>query len=540
MRILLPIFFISFFSFATTAQDFYDIDQVQEIRITFAEENWEEILDSLKREGKKNRLVGDVKINGKDYPKCGIRHKGNSSFYSTSKAEEKKLPFNIKLTYTDKEQKTPEGYKTLKLSNVFRDPSFVREALSYEIARDYMPASKCNFAKLYINNQYWGLYNNSQSVDGKFLEEYYGDKEGTFFKCDPPDWQADVKSNCEKSDKASLMYVGDNVLCYQNFYELKSDSAIGWKYLIDLTKALQKPDKELEEMLDIDQILWMLAFDNVLVNLDSYTGRLCHNYYLYRDDSDQFHPVIWDLNMSFGGFRFLDEGKQLTNEQLQTISPFAHYKEKNEKRPLITNLLNEPLYRKIYTAHIKTILEEHFSNDAYKKRAKAIQAQVDELVKEDPNKLYSYEDFHTNLDTTVMLGRSKMIGVVELMEKRTAYLNNHPLIKKETPEFIGVEYEEQDTAISITTTTTSIEQCWLFYRYGESDFFHRVAMTKDGEQENEGVQEVNWLYEVPKQAGLQYYLVAEDKKTASLSPKKAAHEFHEVIVKEMDTASTGE
>ncbi|MEM6699132.1 MAG: hypothetical protein AAF599_12090 [Bacteroidota bacterium] len=92
MRILLPIFFISFFSFATTAQDFYDIDQVQEIRITFAEENWEEILDSLKREGKKNRLVGDVKINGKDYPKCGIRHKGNSSFYSTSKAEEKKLP----------------------------------------------------------------------------------------------------------------------------------------------------------------------------------------------------------------------------------------------------------------------------------------------------------------------------------------------------------------------------------------------------------------------------------------------------------------
>ncbi|MEM8525217.1 MAG: CotH kinase family protein [Bacteroidota bacterium] len=540
MRIFLPILFVTIFSFVAAAQDLYDIDQIQEIRITFEEDNWAEILDSLKREGQKNRLVGNVKINDKEYPKCGIRHKGNSSYYSTSKSEEKKLPFNIKLTYTDKSQKTPEGYKTIKLSNVFRDPSFVREALSYEIARDYMPASKCNFVKLYINDQYWGLYNSSQSVDGKFLEEYYGDKEGAFFKCDPPDWQAAKKANCEKSDKASLMYVGDNVLCYKNFYELKSDSTIGWKYLIDLTKALQTPGEELEKMLDIDQVLWMLAFDNVLVNLDSYTGRLCHNYYLYQDDSGQFHPVIWDLNMSFGGFRFLDEGRQLTNEELQTISPFAHYKEKNEKRPLITNLLSEPLYRKIYTAHIKTILEDHFANDTYKKRAIAIQKQIEEAVKEDESKLYSFEDFHTNLDTTVMIGRSTMIGIAELMDKRAAYLNKHPLIKKEAPEFIKVQHEEQDSAISITATTTDIEQCWLFYRYGKSDFFHRVAMAKDGEQENKGVKENNWRYDLPKQATLQYYFVAEDKKTAALSPRKAAHEFHKVELKSGGTASTGE
>ena len=136
---------------------------------------------------------------------------------------------------------------------------------------------------------------------------------------------------------------------------------------MELTQALENQDQALDKSLNIDETLWMLAFNNVLVNLDSYTGRLCHNYYLYEDSAGLFHPIIWDLNMSFGGFRFLDEGRQLTNEELQTISPFAHYKEKNEKRPLITNLLNEPLYRKIYTAHVKTILEDHFSNDAYKK-----------------------------------------------------------------------------------------------------------------------------------------------------------------------------
>jgi hypothetical protein len=35
-----------------------------------------------------------------------------------------------------------DGYGTLKLANVYNDPSFVREVLSYEIARKYMPASQ--------------------------------------------------------------------------------------------------------------------------------------------------------------------------------------------------------------------------------------------------------------------------------------------------------------------------------------------------------------------------------------------------------------
>jgi len=433
------------------------------------------------------------------------------------------------LTYTDKKQTTEEGYKTLKLSNVFRDPSFVREALSYEIARDYMPASKCNFIKLYINDKYWGIYNSSQSVDGKFLREYYGDNDGTFFKCDPPNWKSKEKLNCEASDKASLQYVGDNLLCYNKFYELKSDTIIGWKDLIELTEALNNDDDELESLLDIDQTLWMLAFNNVLVNLDSYTGRLCHNYYLYKNDSGQFHPIIWDLNMSLGGFRFLGEGKQLVDKDLQKMSPFVHYKNQNEKRPLVSHLLKNELYRKIYIAHIKSILEDHFTNGQYLKRAKEIQNQISEFVETDENRLYPYEDFQKNLDTTIVIGKStKIIGITQLMDARAEYLSNHPLLKKPAPSFIHSTYETQDSLVEISTTTSVAKQTWLFYRKDKTDFFHRVAMEKTGEQENNGISEHNWSQKIPYSAGMQYYLVAEGERAAALSPAKAAKEFHQI------------
>jgi len=64
-------------------------------------------------------------------------------------------------------------------------PSFVREALSYEIARNYMPAGRANFAKLYINDEYWGLYTNVEAVNKDFLGNHFQSTDGAFFKCNP-------------------------------------------------------------------------------------------------------------------------------------------------------------------------------------------------------------------------------------------------------------------------------------------------------------------------------------------------------------------
>ncbi|NJL75828.1 MAG: hypothetical protein HC892_13210 [Saprospiraceae bacterium] len=500
------------------AQNIYDVAHIPEIRITFSQDNWAEALEQFKTSSDKERLVGDLTIDKVTYQQVGVRYKGNSSYFSTHNDQYQKLPFNIKLA--DKTQAIDGTYKTLKLSNVFRDPSFMREVLAYEIARKYMPAPHCNFAKLYINNDFWGLYTSTESIDSRFLKAYFGEKEGAFFKCDPPDWQAEANNNCQDSEKASLTYVGEDWRCYQNFYELESDDSTAWNELIELSKTITTAPEAIEDILNVDQTLWMLAFNNVLVNLDSYTGRLCHNYYLYRAENGQFFPLIWDLNMAFGGFRFSGIGGVMSDQEMQEMSPFIHYKEKT-KRQLIANLLNNNFYRKIYVAHIRTILEENFVNGAYRERALSLQRQIDDLVKSDTKKLYTYEGFKANLDSTAMAGSSAIIGITQLMEARTKFLLAHPVIKKKPPVLMNVKCQaKSNDQLEASATCTEAQQVWLFYRKNKNEVFTKILMKKIA---NTG----NWQIELPYAERMQYYIVAEDNASVSLSPARAAFEFHE-------------
>jgi len=348
----LLLFCVGLFS-SLQSQDIYSLNQIQTVKLYIDVPNWENRLNAYKKQGLEKRIPAKLVYNGVTYDSVGVRYKGNSSYFNTRKEDAVKLPFNIKINHAHKDQRLPGGFKRLKLSNVFRDPSFLREVLSYEIAGNYMPAPRATFATLYINDAYICLYNSSESVDSQFLNTKFGEGGGVLFKCDPA-WKATNTDGCKPNQKATLVYLGKDTACYKNSYELKTKT--GWKEMVRLTEVLNNKIENIEQFLDVDQILWMLAFNNVLVNLDSYTVRLAHNYYLYQDSSGVFHPIIWDLNMSFGGFRFDGTGKALSNEELQTLSPFLHYKTKNPDRPLITHLFQNSKNRKVYLAHMNTIL----------------------------------------------------------------------------------------------------------------------------------------------------------------------------------------
>ena len=112
------------------------------------------------------------------------------------------------------------------------------------------------------------------------------------FKCNP--------ESVFSGNGSSLEYLGTDSASYEDYYELKSDFA--WQDLIDLTYTIANNPIDLESILDVDRALWMLAFNNVLVNLDSYTGPFRQNYYLIKDDNNRMNTITWDLNESFGGF----------------------------------------------------------------------------------------------------------------------------------------------------------------------------------------------------------------------------------------------
>ncbi len=107
-------------------------------------------------------------------------------------------------------------------------------------------------------------------------------------------------------------------------YELKSD--YGWKQLIHLMDTLKNQTGAIEAILDVDRVLWMLAFNDVLVNLDLYTGAFAQNYYLYYDENGRWIPIVWDLNMSFGAFSSLSlggGGGGLSIAQMQQMDPLV-------------------------------------------------------------------------------------------------------------------------------------------------------------------------------------------------------------------------
>ncbi len=503
------------------SKDIFEANTILEIKLTLKEAEWDKLLDTYKQAGSEERLIGDAVINGVTYKEVGIRYKGNSSYFRVRDLDENKLPFNIKINETTKSQKLPGGISTLKLANAFLDPSFVREVLAYEIAGKYMPSPRANFAKVYVNGTYLGLYNCTESIDDLFLEKHFGTSKGALVKCDP-NWHVKPKSNCKSSDNASLAYVGEDSVCYMSVYELQDHAH--WKDVIRLTRILEKEPQKIEETLNIDQTLWMLAFNNVLVNLDSYTGQLCHNYYLYLDTFGVYHTLVWDMNLSFGGFRLTGAGPSLSEAGMQTMSPFLHFKDSDSgrsvQRPLITKLLSNDLYQKIYLAHIRTILEENFSNGLYLKRAKEIQQFVDKSVKDDVNKLYDYALFQKNLDTTVVVDEKRIVGIKELMGKRTKYLETHPLLQRTPPAISEVAHAVEGEKINISAKVEgSPTKVWLCYRYSENGAFQRIEM---------GGTAPAYLAGIENKPGAQYYLIAENAQAASLSPARAAKEFYQV------------
>ena len=498
------------------AQDIYDPKKLVEIKLYFKNPKWKLTMDSLKDEKQEERLVADMVLNGVKYPGVGVRYKGNSSYANARKSGQIKLPLNIKVNHTDRLKKLPGGYATLKLSNGFRDPSMIREVLAYEIARNYMPAPKANFAKVYVNDELLGIYTNAEAIDGPFLDRFFGDHDGSTIKADP-NWTVSKPPKCPDGDKCSLNYLGEDTLCYRYLYEYSSPQAA--QELIKLTRTLQNKPTDIPQMMDVDQALWLLAFNNVMLNLDSYIGAFSQNYYLYLDSLGGFHPVIWDLNLAFGGFRLMNGNKRLSNEDMRNLHLFVHYKESNEKRPLVTKLLANNLYRKMYLAHCRTIYRDYLENGLYLQRAKEWQAFIAPHLKQDKYKLYPEKAFTNSLTESFDASGESVPGIQPLMDGRRDALKAVPYLFVEEAVVSKVQHQKTANKVKINIQATGAQQVWVFWRKGSVGIFKEQAATKTAEG----------VYELELDAGIHYYVVAEGERSATVSPAKGGMELYKAM-----------
>ena len=85
------LFVLTFIGTAVFSQSFYDLNTIQTIKITFAESNWDQLLDDEKATTEEYIMAQSVEINGSVFDSVGVKYKGNSTY----KSNQVKNPFHI-------------------------------------------------------------------------------------------------------------------------------------------------------------------------------------------------------------------------------------------------------------------------------------------------------------------------------------------------------------------------------------------------------------------------------------------------------------
>ncbi len=519
-KIILSILLIVSTSLSFAQTTFYDLKTIQNIELFISQANWDYQLDTLKAGSDGYLMIDSARVNGVSFRKPGLKYKGNSSYDPNII----KNPFHISL---DKfVNNNYQGFTSIKLSNGYADPSMIREVLAYAILRNYMHCPGSNFAKLYINGVYWGLYSNDEDISKTFCAtKFESKKSNTFFKANP----IVVPST---NTKSNLKYITSDSTSYFNFYELKSTR--GWKELVALCDSVTNNNVNIEKFVDMDRVIWMLAFNSVTVNLDSYSGAFCQNYYLFKDNNGLFNPIVWDLNMAFGGFAFVGVSNSslgsLTVANMQNLTPAIHAND--PYWPLINIVLNNENFKKKYYAHIRTILEDNFSNNYYLTLANELKTLIDADVLSDNNKLYSYAQFQNGLTENVNIGNYIVPGIENLMSARTSYLSSFANVQASAPIMLNTTQSTinaVDSTVTITSNISNASNVWLYSKFISSDKFQSVIMYDDGTNGDVIANDNVYTARIVARPGsTKYYVYAENADAGSFEPRRAAHEYYTV------------
>ena len=480
----------------------YDIDSLRTIDINFYETNFNNILDSTYYNDPLYRLPAQIIFNNIILDSVAIRYKGNSSYTKCSSVLKK--PYNIDLNDIVTGQMLM-GYKKMKLSNSYFDPSFIKELLATKIYQRYLPTYETNLLKVNTQGSYTGLYINQETVNKQFLLKHFSEKDGSFFKCDPIDMS---------NYSPNLQFLGNDSSLYYNSYELKSDH--GWKDLINLIDILNNNPSNIESILNVDRVLWYFAVNHAVMNYDTYNIGSPHNYYLYQTKDKLFQIIPWDLSESF-----INASGPTTSGMLS--DPYSL----SQNKPLLKTLLTNQLYRKIYTAHLRTIIKESLDTSWFLQNINTLQTLAYPAVLSDNEKGYSTQDFFDNINQVSVL--NQWISSQPLMPVILARINDlaqHPEINLSSPSIFNVNVFGN----YVTSEVSGADSVHLMLTLSEyNSGFQKITMYDDGQNgdsfANDGIYTSYYQFPVNGDK-VKFYIRALNSQALTLSPERAEYEFY--------------
>lgn len=428
------------------------------INIIMDSGKWQDMLDNAISE---EYYECDAEINGSMFSDIAIRPKGNTSLSSiVSDPNSDRYSFKIEFDHYDS-NKNCYGLDKLVLNNNYADATNMKETVVYDCFK-YLGAVSplTNYAEISVNGEYIGIYLAIEAVEESFLLRNYGTGYGSLYKPDsmeiggeqggfeenmpqmppdmnnnsdgstqnsfggnaPPDMNGKSDSNMQNNfggnmpsdmnggkmggmngNGADLNYTDSNIESYSSIWdgEVTETNDDDHKRVVEALENISK-GTDIEKYLDIDNILKYIAAHTFAVNLDSLSGNMAHNYYLY-EKNGRLDIIPWDYNLSFGG---MNGGSASGVINFPIDTPF-------NCTGFFDALLKNEEYLEKYHSYLKKLCEEYIEGGLFEKNYNDIRSHIDEAVKNDPTAFYSYDEYTAAADMlykTVILRSESILG----------------------------------------------------------------------------------------------------------------------------------
>jgi hypothetical protein len=290
--------------------------------------------------------------------------------------------------------------------------SLFSEPVITDILRDHgIKAHRCNYAKVYLNAEYRGVYVNVERIDESFVENHLPDANGALFKVN------------EGGPGCNLQFLGDDPAPYLKTFAAKTRSAKREPArLVEFIKLINRMESEafartLDAKMEVDDFLRVTAVMLFSGAFDQLTGWNPHNYFLYHDAKrDRWRYLPWDLDVGFCETAF---DTIRVHDDWNAAWPVPATGAPN---PLLERIVADPVLLGRYRTEARKILDTSFEPERLCKLIDAKYRLIRDGLRTDPFPHRratvpgdrSYDDV---VDSMKAFARKRYASAVEQLEK---------------------------------------------------------------------------------------------------------------------------
>lgn len=396
----------------------FDTSSVHTINIVM--DDWDDFISNAESE---EYYTCTLEIDGETYKNVAIRGKGNTSLTKVAAYGNDRYSFKVEFDRYDSSV-TYHGLDKLCLNNIIQDNTYMKDYLCYRLMAEMGVASPlCSYVYVSVNGSDWGLYLAVEGVEESFLQRNYGNDYGELYKPDSqsmgggrgngkgfdmddldpaenasdnakPDGKGGGRGGMNSSDDTLLKYIDDDPDSYSNIFDnAKTDiSKSDKKRLIAALKTLSGDDPE--QAVDVDAVIRYFVVHNFVLNFDSYTGSMIHNYYLYESDG-KMQMIPWDYNLAFGAFQSAGGATSLVNYPIDDPVSGGD----TSDRPMLAWIFQNEEYTELYHKYFAELISTVFDSGKFAQEFDSVVQMISPYVESDPTKFCTYEDFETGAQT---------------------------------------------------------------------------------------------------------------------------------------------